>query len=117
MVFRHLTCFYALDELNCFAKGRIYQDIVNAVSFLGTTKIRLQAMRNQACDSMFKMVNNLCLKYDIRLSDMNVMHIPRGLISKRKAQTNGISNMNYNQRIMYVVIDLLCLERMTNLVK
>jgi hypothetical protein len=83
---------------------------VNAVSFLGTTKRRLQEMRNQSCEGMFTTVNDFCLKHGIQLPDMNAMHIPRGSISKRKAQTDGISNKNYYQRVTYAVIDLLRVE-------
>ena len=97
------------NDLN-LALQRKDQDIVNVVSFLGTTKRRLQGMRNEGWEDMFTSVKNFCLKNDIQLPDMNAMHIPRGLVSKRKSQTDGISNMNYYQRVMYVVIDLLRVE-------
>jgi hypothetical protein len=97
------------NELNV-ALQRKDQDIVNDVSFLGTTKRRLQEMRDTGWEGMFIMVNDFCLKHGIELLDMNAMHIPRGSISKRKAQTGGISNKNYYQRVMYAVIDLLRVE-------
>jgi hypothetical protein len=59
---------------------------------------------------MFTMVNDFFLKHGIELLDMNAMHIPRGSISKHKAQIDGISNKNYYQRVIYVVIDLLRVE-------
>jgi hypothetical protein len=59
---------------------------------------------------MFTTVNDFCLKHGIQQPDMNAMNIPRGSISKRKAQTNGISNKSYYQRITYAVIDLLRVE-------
>ena len=87
------------NELN-IALQRKDQDIVNAVSYLGTTKRRLQKMRDQGWEGMFTQVNDFCLKHGIQLPDMNVMHIPRGLISKRKAQTNGISNMKDRKSVV-----------------
>jgi hypothetical protein len=72
------------NELNVALK-RKDQYIVNAVSFLGTTKRRLQEMRNTGWEGMFTIVNDFCLKHGIQLPDMNAMHIPRGSISKRKA--------------------------------
>src|SRR4051812_48661205 len=64
---------------------------------------RLQGMRYQGWEGMFTMVNDLCLAHDIQLPNMNAMYIPLGSISKHKAQTNGISNMTYYQRVMYDV--------------
>ncbi|XP_044396777.1 zinc finger MYM-type protein 1-like [Triticum aestivum] len=86
------------------------QDIVNAVSYLHTTKRRLQEMRNQSWEGMIKKVTDFCIEQDIELSDMDVMHIPRGSKSKRKVQTDGISNKNYYQSVMYAIIDMLRVE-------
>ena len=86
------------------------QDIVNAVLYLHTTKRRLQEMRNQGWEGMIKKVTDFCIEQDIELSDMDAMHIPRGSKSKRKVQTDGISNKNYYQSVMYAVIDMLRVE-------
>jgi hypothetical protein len=61
-----------------FALEKKDQDIVNAMSYLGMTKRRLQEMRNESWEGMFTKVANFCLKHDIELSDMDAMHVPRG---------------------------------------
>jgi hypothetical protein len=86
------------------------QDIVNAISYLGTTKKRLQEMRDQGWEDMFAQVIQFCIKHDINLPDMDEMHVPRGSKSKRRVQIDGISNEDYYQSVMYAIIDLLHVE-------
>jgi hypothetical protein len=86
------------------------QDIVNAISSLGTTKKRLQEMRDQGWEDMFAQVIQFCIKHDINLPDMDEMHVPRGSKSKRRVQIDGISNEDYYQSVMYAIIDLLHVE-------
>jgi hypothetical protein len=97
------------NELNV-ALQKKDQDIVNAVSYLGTTKRRLQEMRNEGWEGMFTLVVDFCLKHDIVLPDMHAMHVPRGSKSKRRAHTDGLTNENYYKSVMYAVIDLLQVE-------
>jgi hypothetical protein len=86
------------------------QDIINAVSYLGTTKRRLQNLRDDGWEGMFTTVVDFCIKHDIELPDMDEIHVPRGSKSKRRVQLDGISNENYYQSVMYAVIDLLRVE-------
>uniref|UniRef100_I1R6T0 TTF-type domain-containing protein n=1 Tax=Oryza glaberrima TaxID=4538 RepID=I1R6T0_ORYGL len=86
------------------------QDIVKAILYLGTTKRRLQDLRNDGWEGMFNKVIDFCIQHDIELPDMDDMHVPRGSKSKRKAQVDGISNEDYYQSVIYAVIDLLRVE-------
>ena len=65
------------NELNTSLQ-RKDQDIVNAVSYLGTTKKRLQTMREQGWEVLFAQVIEFCIKHDIDIPDMDAMHVPRG---------------------------------------
>lgn len=83
---------------------------MKAISYLGTTKRRLQDLRNDGWEGMFNKVIDFCIQHDIELPDMDDMHVPRGSKSKRKAQVDGISNEDYYQSVIYAVIDLLHVE-------
>ena len=97
------------NELNISLQKKD-QDIVNVVSYLGTTKRRLQEMRDQGWEGMFQTVIDFCIKHDIELPDMDAMHVSRGTKSKCRVQIDGISNEDYYQSVMYAVIDLLSVE-------
>lgn len=63
------------NNLNA-ALQRKDQDIVNVVSYICTTKRRLQEMRNQGWEGMFTKVTNFSLEHGTELPDMYAMHIP-----------------------------------------
>uniref|UniRef100_A0A453J470 Uncharacterized protein n=1 Tax=Aegilops tauschii subsp. strangulata TaxID=200361 RepID=A0A453J470_AEGTS len=75
-------------DLNTYLK-RKEQEIVNVVSYLGTTKRRLHDMRKEGWEDMFTQVIEFCIEYDISLPDMDAMHVPQGSKLKRRTQIDG----------------------------
>ncbi|XP_073220907.1 uncharacterized protein, partial [Cicer arietinum] len=52
----------------------MYEDIVNAMCLVGTTKYLIQVLREDGWDALFTEVKNFCEKHDIEIPDLNDVH-------------------------------------------
>jgi len=81
------------------------QDIVNAISLLGSAKRQLQMTRDQGWDSLIQNVYSFCHKYDIEIPVMDAVHVIRGQRVNRRI--SKVTNEHYYRvDVFYTILDM-----------
>ena len=81
------------------------QDIVNAISLLGSAKRQLQMTRDQGWDCLIENVYAFCHKYDIDIPVMDDFHVIRGQRVNRRV--SKVTNEHYYRvDVFYTILDM-----------
>ncbi|KAI0492420.1 hypothetical protein KFK09_026692 [Dendrobium nobile] len=80
------------------------QDIINAMTLVKVFKQRLQNMRNDGWENLFKEIGLFCEKNNINIPNMSDTFVMRG---RSRRRTESITNRHHYQiELFYTVIDL-----------
>ncbi|CAO2831922.1 unnamed protein product [Amaranthus hypochondriacus] len=86
------------------------QDVVNAMSLLGTTKKRYQKTRDEGWESLMNEVESFCVKRDIDIPRMDDL-APLRARGKSKRRLSDVTNEHYYRvNVFYTIIDMLMQE-------
>ena len=97
------TMFGVANELNVSLQTQD-QDIFNAMSFVKSTKERLQLMRNDGYETLLNSVILFCEKNEIEVYDMGGLYVPLG--RKRRGQLKTTNDHHFRVEVFYMIIDL-----------
>ncbi|KAI0493650.1 hypothetical protein KFK09_023771 [Dendrobium nobile] len=86
------------------ALQRKYQDIVNAMSLVQISKIRLQDMRDNKWDAFITRVSLFCVEHKIITPDLNDKWVARG--RSRRGHQEMTNLHHYRVDIFYTVLDM-----------
>ncbi|XP_015953224.1 uncharacterized protein LOC107477682 [Arachis duranensis] len=88
----------------CQALQRKYQDMLNALTLVSTTKTLIQKMRESSWEAFLKEVILFCEKHEVEVPDMNALHIPRRGRTRKIVDQISVE-YHYRVNLFFAVID------------
>ncbi|XVF73640.1 hypothetical protein PTKIN_Ptkin12aG0218400 [Pterospermum kingtungense] len=98
-----------ISNILCQAFQMKSQDILNAICLASTTKVLLQKLREDGCNTFIKDVELFCERYDIEIPDMTAWYI-KGTRRSCQQKNHITIEHYYRINIFNVVIDFHLME-------